>query len=966
INAGKAVHEMQIVVTTLIVLAMFSVNGFSQEYTRWHLPEGARARLGKGTVNGIAYSPDGERIAVASSVGIWLYDTETYKEMGLLVGHTGRVNSVAFSPDGELLASGGTHYDGAVNLWNAKSGEHLFTLDQTVGQVNSLTFSSDSKWLASGSYDTTVRLWDTRTGERLHILPGHADEVESVAFSPDDALIASTGGFEDGTLRLWDARTGENLWTRTAHVYAVTMVAFDINGETIVTGGTDGKVRQWDAATGQLRRELTWIGDPASVMIYYTKNSTIAIGGYNGNAWLWSAESEKLLERDIRHRRSIRTLAFSPDGGTLASASGGGLVRFWDTKTGDQKGVITGHSSMIDDLAFSSNNRLVAGATAGEIRLWDANTGARLRAFAENQMDVSSVAFSPDDSLIAGGGDGTIRLWDVNTGSLVRTFTEHPGEVGTVAFSPDGMLIAGGGDIQEYTIRLWDAATAKLLHVLPWHTYLINSVVFNPDGDTLAVGSGDRSVTLWDARAGELQRTLAGQDREVVSVAYSRDGLKFASATPKKLNLWNTSTWDKVLTLISREHEHSDIAFHPTGKSIARGSFDQSVRVWNTTSGELEYVLKGHHSNVTNVAFSTDGKTLASGGWDGTVILWDIDPYPPEYLIVSVAPALVTSPPVGRRLAISIDIAAGEDVLGFQASVRFDAAALRYVEAAAGDYLPADAFFVPPVIDGNRVTLGGTAFHDASEGGGTLATLVFEVLEPKQSVVTLLEVSLVNSDGERLLPHLEHGWIVEPEPLAGDVNGDGEVNILDLVQVAANFTKKGENDADVNGDGVVDIIDLVTVAKTIGGGAAPSAYSPDLSIIGVADVERWLDQARGVGVGDANFRLGIRFLEGLLAALTPKETMMLPNYPNPFNPETWIPYRLAHGAEVNTTIYDAKGTLVRRLALGFQSPGFYEDRGKAAYWDGRNERGEAVASGVYFYRLRAGDFAASRRMVIVK
>ena len=210
------------------------------------------------------------------------------------------------------------------------------------------------------------------------------------------------------------------------------------------------------------------------------------------------------------------------------------------------------------------------------------------------------------------------------------------------------------------------------------------------------------------------------------------------------------------------------------------------------------------------------------------------------------------------------------------------------------------------------------------------------------------------------------GATVIPVTNPADVNKDGVVNILDLVAVAQAFGKDGLQ-ADVNGDGVVNVFDLVQVAGAIGGdAAAPSADSPELSIISAADVERWLALAQGLDLGDANFQRGIHFLEGLLAALTPKETMLLPNYPNPFNPETWIPYHLARGAEVAITIYDTKGTLVRRLALGNQSAGYYAERGKAAYWDGRNEDGEAVASGIYIYQFRAGDYAASRRMVIVK
>ena len=156
---------------------------------------------------------------------------------------------------------------------------------------------------------------------------------------------------------------------------------------------------------------------------------------------------------------------------------------------------------------------------------------------------------------------------------------------------------------------------------------------------------------------------------------------------------------------------------------------------------------------------------------------------------------------------------------------------------------------------------------------------------------------------EHKLPNLDGEMYLRVKPVnPADVNGDGVVNILDLVAVAQAFGKDGLQ-GDVNGDGVVNVFDLVQVAGVIGDGdAAPSASSPELSIISATDVETWLAGAQGLGVGDANFQRGIRFLEQLLAALVPKETMLLPNYPNPFNPETWIPYRLAREAEV--AIYD--------------------------------------------------------------
>ena len=202
---------------------------------------------------------------------------------------------------------------------------------------------------------------------------------------------------------------------------------------------------------------------------------------------------------------------------------------------------------------------------------------------------------------------------------------------------------------------------------------------------------------------------------------------------------------------------------------------------------------------------------------------------------------------------------------------------------------------------------------------------------------------------------------------ASDVNQDGMVNVIDLVLVALQFGQTGTLDADVNGDGVVDIDDLIQVASSIGNtGQAPQAQSLGLTTITPADVQGWIAQAEALNRTDATTQRGIRFLEQLLSALTPKTTILLANYPNPFNPETWIPYHLAHDADVTITIYDTKGVIVRELDLGHQPAGYYTERMKAAYWDGRNERGESVASGVYFYYLSAGDYSKTRRMVILK
>ena len=204
--------------------------------------------------------------------------------------------------------------------------------------------------------------------------------------------------------------------------------------------------------------------------------------------------------------------------------------------------------------------------------------------------------------------------------------------------------------------------------------------------------------------------------------------------------------------------------------------------------------------------------------------------------------------------------------------------------------------------------------------------------------------------------------------LATDVNGDGVVNIQDLVIVSSHLGQDGQNGADVNRDGAVNIQDLVLVAGELGTeAAAPSAWHRTSgSVPPRATVEQWLAQAYTLPLTNVRSQRGILLLERLLAALAPKETTLLTNYPNPFNPETWIPYQLADPAEVTLHIYSVKGALVRTLTLGHQAAGMYHSKSRAAYWDGRNEQGERVASGVYFYTLSAGDFTATRKMLIMK
>ena len=402
-----------------------------------------------------------------------------------------------------------------------------------------------------------------------------------------------------------------------------------------------------------------------------------------------------------------------------------------------------------------------------------------------------------------------------------------------------------------------------------------------------------------------------------------------------------------------------------------------TVRLWEADTGQNIRTLTGHMGFVFSVAFSPDGKTIASGSGDGTVLLWDLFPSATSKATLSLSPSSIPSPAIGAQLTFSLNISEGEKVTGYQATLSYDTAALRYVKSENGKYLPAGAFFAPPTAEANTVKLVAVALTGESDGKGTLATVTFEVVAVKASTVRLSDVLLTASGGVSSRPRVESAEITEPTQLPMDVNADGVVDIQDLVLTVSNLGKTGQNPADVNGDAVVNIIDLALVAGAIGNAAgAPAAWRNDLEFAPTRDqVKQWLHQARHVNLTDATFQRGILMLEQLLAALTPKETVLLPNYPNPFNPETWIPYRLAAPADVTVNIYATDGQCVRRLDLGHQRIGIYESRSRAAYWDGKNALGEPVASGVYFYTLStestrdsvtAGTFTATRKMLILK
>jgi len=328
----------------------------------------------------------------------------------------------------------------------------------------------------------------------------------------------------------------------------------------------------------------------------------------------------------------IWSVAYSPDGQTIAGGSLEGTVFLWQTGDGQAIQIYQGHSALVYTLAFSPDGNLLAsGSEDKTICVWDRQSGQLLYQLDEQTGFVNSVAFSPDSTLLVSGSDDrTVRVWDAATGRARQRLEGHRARVMSVAFHPAGRLLASGGD--DGRVQLWDLATGRALH--SWAlTEPVYTVAFHPAGAFLISGGTDALLRYWSLDTGELYRTLHGHKGDVWVVVPSRDGSLLASSGDTTVHLWDAQRGDCVRIIYAHQKAITALAFSPDGKTIATSSQDRTLCLWDVPTGQLLQIFNGYNGMVGALAFQHTGELLAATLVNEQVRIWDVRTGYPRHLL---------------------------------------------------------------------------------------------------------------------------------------------------------------------------------------------------------------------------------------------------------------------------------------------------------------------------------------------
>ena len=590
-------------ITYLLLSNLFLSLAYAQDSSELDLPKGAIERFGKGWVRDIEFSPDGSQLAVATTTGIWIYNSHTGKQINQFEGHMGGANAISYSRNGQLLAA--THQDLTIRLWepnNKNQKEPIPALRGHKDKIYAVTFSSDgnSSMLASASADKTIRLWDPHTlpdDERLIAILPYKDAVRTVAFSFDNRMLA--GGSDDGIIQVWDAGTGDRIYEFIEHIDSVQAVHFSRNRTELLSASLDGNVLLW---------------------------SLVGEGGR--------------LHSPIQHNASVYTAKFSPDGNTFATGSADKLIRLWDTNTTKHNLTFTGHKDSVSDIDFSPDGTtLVSASPDGTILLWD-TIGARTRIeISEHTGGIKALAYTEDNRIRACGTglDGKLRLWDAGTSSDLSPLSEHTGLTKAVTFSNDGKIIVSGGS-EDGTIFLSNVLKVlennkginneSLQTVLTGNTHGITALALSPAGTTLATGGADGRIHLLDVAFRRELKVLKGAQGTITALTFAVDGTHlFSGEENGTIRQWNALTGTEVGTGYNTPlGAITALSYSNSTEYLAAGDATGTIQFFNPLTkhktGDGFFIP---HSSITTLIFSDDGSSLVSGSENGTIIVWDVN-----------------------------------------------------------------------------------------------------------------------------------------------------------------------------------------------------------------------------------------------------------------------------------------------------------------------------------------------------
>ena len=684
LGKGNAPHRQPDNVSASVAEAQS--DEIDKDYSQWELPKEAKARLGKGGINVIQFSPDGTQLAVGSNIGVWLYDVETGEEKSLF---TGGCRSLTFSPDGRFLANGGGYSDvPKVELWEITTGREVLLAD-AYDSASVLRFSSDGKMLVSvsGSGDAIISL-DVESGKAT--ARPFKGEPFGMFKSGNEVYAITRGkvaiGRMDGKIQLWDIATHKELSTLRGHIdlslqplnksprqstsfrqrfkNRVLAVAFSHDGTRLASGSTDKTVRLWDLTNQDkwitLQKHTGW----TNVLAFSPDGEMLASGSTDKTVQLWDTTTGEPLATLTGHINGITALAFSPDGTTLASGSSDGTIRFWHTETKTPiTERITGHTQWMRAASFFQDNSTLASvAFNGEITFWDLKTSYKSTVHTAGHRDwFPTLAFSPDGTKLASvGAEGTVifegtsgspfsswrpdhlvRLTDISTGRELATL-EFTRGFEQLTFSPDGKTVVFSG-LGE--IHLWNTETGDELNIplVDWEAEINNiphltAFAFSPDGTTLVSGNNQGKIQTWNVATGEALAVITKPTEHenlghISALSFSPDGTLLTAGSHSQIDLWEVNTGNKLL-LVNTKHKRGNrgfqsypepLVFSRDGTILVNGLAHGVIQLWDVTTGNPIAVLDGHTQKVETLAFSPDGKTLVSTGADGTILLWDWD-----------------------------------------------------------------------------------------------------------------------------------------------------------------------------------------------------------------------------------------------------------------------------------------------------------------------------------------------------